>query len=189
MVIEDGEVQYIGEPEQTALRYYRLNFGRAGAQIGEPGLPPPDKPVALDVNARLVHAWLLDEAGERVANLEQDAPIILDVAVEAAQQLQDPIFVFHVRNADGLVVFGFTRTLREQLVEGQRVRFSGEIENRLVPGSYSIDCWIRQDRQTGDMALQPVLLTKFVVYGTAPRHGVVSMRADVEPSSEPAPDQ
>jgi ABC-2 type transport system ATP-binding protein len=186
MVIDSGTVQYTGEPEQAALRYYRLNFGVAGAQVGEPGKPPPELPVTVDLNARLVHASLLDEAGERVANLEQDAPIVLDVVIKAARELVDPIFVFHVRNVDGLVVFGFTRTLRERLAEGQRVRFSGEIENRLVPGSYSIDCWIRQDRQSGDMALQPIRLTKFVVYGTAPRHGMVSMRADIEPTSEPA---
>jgi ABC-2 type transport system ATP-binding protein len=187
MVIEDGKVQYTGEPEQTSMRYYRLNFARTGAQVGEEGKPPPEKPVALDLNGRLIHARLLDETGQSVANLEQETAIHIDVAIEAARDLVDPIFVFHVRNVDGLVVFGFTRMLSEQLVEGQRVNFSGEIENRLVPGSYTLECWIRQDRQTGDMALQAMRLAKFVVYGTAPRHGVVSMRADVEPVSERPP--
>ncbi len=29
MLIDDGEVKYIGDPDETALRYYRLNFASA----------------------------------------------------------------------------------------------------------------------------------------------------------------
>jgi ABC-2 type transport system ATP-binding protein len=185
MVIEDGVLQYEGEPEQTAMRYYRLNFGGAPAEIGEEGKPAPERPAALDLNARLLYAHLRGPAGEAIANLEQDTPIRLDSAIEAARELEDPIFVFHVRNADGLVVFAFQRTLERSVAAGERIRLAGEIENRLVPGTYSLECWIRQDRQTGDMALQPMRLAKFVVYGTAPRHGVVTMEAEIEPTVEP----
>ncbi len=185
LVIENGEVQFEGEPEQTAMRYYRLNFGGIPTEMGEEGKPAPDRPVALDLNARLLYARLLDPKGKALANLEQDVPLVLDAAIEAARDLLDPIFVFHVRNADGVVVFGFTRKLEGRVSTGQRVRLGGEIENRLVPGSYSVELWIRQDRQTGDMALQSMRLAKFVVYGTAPRHGLVSLRAEVEPVIEP----
>ncbi len=190
MVIEEGELQYIGEPEQTSMRYYRLNFGREGVdlgELGEEGKPPPELPVALDLNARLVHARLRDEVGAPIANLEQGVPINVDVLIEAARDLMDPIFVFQVRTVEGVVVFAFTRTLREQILKGQRVRLAGEIENLLVPGSYTLQCWIRQDRQTGEMALQAVRLVEFVVYGTTPRHGLVSVRTDVEPVLEPVP--
>ena len=186
MVIHDGGVQYVGEPEQTAMRYYRVNFADPDAELGEVGKSPPEKPVTLDLNARLVHARLVDERGEPLANLEQGAPMILDAVMESARELVDPIFVVHVRNADGLVLFGFTRTLPGVVSEGQRVRLSGRIENRLVPGTYTLDCWIRRDRQTGDMALQAMRLTQFVVFGTAPRHGVVSLETDIEPVVEDA---
>jgi hypothetical protein len=66
------------------------------------------------------------------------------------------------------------------------VRLAGQIENPLVPGRYSLDCWIRRDRQVGDMALQGLRAIQFIVYGTAPRHGVVSLRTDIEPVGEPA---
>ncbi len=185
IVIHDGELQYEGDPEQAALRYYRLNFGGAEHEIGEAGKPPPELPVALDLNARLLYARLLDAAGTPVANLEQDAPLRLDAVVQAARALVDPTFVFHVRNVDGVVVFAFTRTMSEVVDAGRRIRLEGEIENRLVPGSYTLECWIRQDRQSGDMALQPMRLLKFVVYGTAPRHGLVTMRAELEPAVDP----
>ncbi len=185
MVIHDAEVQHIGEPEETAMRYFRLNFAEgASGPLGEPSLPAPERPATLDLNARLVHARLIDGSGNSVANLEQEAPIVLDAIVEAARELDDPVFVFHIRNADGVVVFGFTRTFHGRISPGQRVRLGGEIENRLVPGSYALECWIRRDRQAGDMALQPMRLVRFVVYGTAPRHGIVSLNTTVEPALE-----
>jgi hypothetical protein len=181
MVIHDSEVQHLGDPAEAAIRYYRINFAGAGGQIGEEGMPDPEKPVDLDLSLRLVHARLLDDSGRQIANVEQGQPILVDAALEAARELADPVFVFHVRNADGVVVFGFLRTLSGRVAPGRQVRVGGEIENRLVPGTYSIECWIRHDRESGDMALQPMRLIRFVVYGTAPRHGVVELKTTVEP--------
>jgi len=188
MVIHQGEVQHIGEPEQTAMRYFRLNFQGTDVRLPdltEEGKPDPEKPVTLDLNARLVHARLVDESGTSLTNLEQGQPITLDVVFEAARGLENPIFVVHIRNADGIVVFEHTRTLSQTVPAGQRIRLDGGIDNRLVPGSYSLECWIRRDRQSGDMALQSVRLAQFVVYGTAPRHGLVLLDNDLEPVLEP----
>jgi len=183
MLLHDGELRFIGGPEDAAMAYYRLNF--AGPQPPEEGKPLPDKAAVMDLNARVLQAGLRDAAGQPVENVEQGQPISLDVTLEAARELVDPIFIFHVVNADGVVVFGFIRTLEERVAEGQRIRLAGEIENRLVPGRYYIDCWIRRDRETGDMGLQALRLVHLVVYGTAPRHGIVSLNTDVEPVAEP----
>ena len=64
------------------------------------------------------------------------------------------------------------------------VRLTGTIENRLVAGRYYLDCWVRQDQHETMMALQALRILRFVVYGTAPRHGVVKLHADVEPVLE-----
>jgi hypothetical protein len=141
-------------------------------------------PVAHARNARLVRASLRDADGATVANVEQGTPIVLDAAIEAAQDLADPVFVFHVRNVEGVVVSAFTRSLAGRVREGRLIQFAGEIENRLVPGSYALELWIRQDRESGTIGLQPMRLASFVVYGTAPRHGLVSLRSDIEPVVE-----
>jgi ABC-2 type transport system ATP-binding protein len=177
LVIHDGAMEYCGEPERAALRYFQLNF--AGVEPEE-GPEAPDRPVTLDLNASLVHARFVDDHGEPVTNLEQHATMAVDVAVDASRRLVDPIFVFHVRNVDGIVVFAFTRTLPGVVEENRRIRFRGPIENRLVPGRYTLECWVRQDRESGDMALQPMRLLTFVIYGTEPRHGIVTMAADLE---------
>jgi ABC-2 type transport system ATP-binding protein len=177
MLVHDGKLVYVGDTQQTAMQYYRLNFAPVRSHEG--------KEAVATINARLVGATLRDPAGREIDNVEYGAPIMLDAVFEAARPLDNPIFVVQVLNADGLVVFGFSRTLEESVAEGQRVRLAGEIENRLVPGRYHIDCWIRRDRERGDMALQGLRMRDVVVYGTAPRTGIVTVNADVTPRLEP----
>jgi ABC-2 type transport system ATP-binding protein len=178
MLLHDGEVRYTGDPADTALRYYRLNF--AGSATPEQAPPAGDGAPVMDVNARVVKARILNAAGEHVDTVEQSAPIVLDVTMEAARDLDGATFVFHLVHADGPVIAAFTRTLDGRIAAGRRVRFKGQIENRLVPGRYYVDCWIRRDPHQRDLALQAQRLLQFVVYGTAPRHGLVSLQVDVE---------
>ena len=186
VVIHDGEMEYCGDSERAAMRYFQLNFARE-VQQGLPDGELPDQIARHEFSVRLLHAHILDARGARAANLEQDAPLSIDVGMVALRDLENPVFVFHVRNVDGVVVFAFSRWLREHVAEGQRVRFTGEIENRLVPGSYTMECWTSEARQTGDMGLQALRVLAFVVYGTAPRHGVVSVQADVDVRLEREP--
>ena len=133
----------------------------------------------MDLNVRVVEAMLRDKTGAAISNVEQDLPIEVDLGFEAARELAGPIFVFHVVNEEGVVVFAFTRTLDERVSTGQR------LENRLVAGRYFLDCWVRQDAHQSMMALQALRVLRFVVFGTAPRHGVVTLNADIEPVVEP----
>ena len=180
MVVHDGDLVFLGDTQQAAMQYYRLNFAPVRSQEG--------KDAVATINARLIEATLRDPSGQPIDNVEQDMPIVLDAVFEAAREIDNPIFVVQVLNAEGLVVFGFSRTLEERVAAGQRVRLAGEIENRLVPGRYHIDCWIRRDREHGDMAVQGIRLRDVVVYGTGPRSGIFNVRADVTPAIEPESD-
>jgi ABC-2 type transport system ATP-binding protein len=180
LLLHDGEVRYIGEPEEAALRYYRLNF----AAPGQDGDRRQDGAVP-DVNARVVEAWLEDEAGERVENVEQGDPIRLVVVAEAMQDLESGVFGFHFLNADGVQVFGFNQPLAlgdgpGRVAAGERVRLRARIENPLVPGRYAVRCMVSRDRERRDVGLQILHLLEFVVYGTRPAPGVVSVKADVD---------
>jgi ABC-type polysaccharide/polyol phosphate transport system ATPase subunit len=181
MLIHDGELRYLGDPEETAMRYYRLNFG--GADASAPG---DERRAVPDVHARLVDAWLEDDAGVRVENVEQSRPIRLKVVVEAREELREPVFAVHVLNADGATVFGFDTKLgepRERIAAGERVRISGMVENPLLPGRYFPNCFVyREGSQRG--ALQVLHLPGFVVFGTAPGPGLVSVRAEVKATAE-----
>jgi ABC-type polysaccharide/polyol phosphate transport system ATPase subunit len=185
MLLHNGELQYLGDPEETALRYYRLNFGGHDPDRSE----AQDVP---DVNVRLIDVWLANPAGERVENVEQGEPIALNVVYEAVHDLVSPQFGFHFLNADGVQLFGFNRGLEDTDAEGdmlragQRIRLCAQIENRLLPGRYSISSMISRNRSFGDLALHVLRLVEFVVYGTEPGAGSLAVQVDTEATVEDA---
>ncbi len=189
MLIHDGEQKFLGEPEEAALRYYRLNFGASSATInGQKAFDVPD------VNVRLEDVWLEDEQEQRVDNVEQRKRFRLIVVARARQELIDPAFNFHCLNMDGHWVFTFTARLHREdggqrrVAEGERIRVVAEVENPLRPGRYVAQCWISRSGQQGNMAIQMLRLLDFYVYGTRPGAGNVALDAEVEVVLDP-PDQ
>ena len=119
MLLQDGELQYIGDPEDTALRYYRLNFAGSPEVEAARARPEADRPIAeAEINGRLVHAHLLDEQGKPIENVEQGVPLRLDIVLEAARELERPVFVLQVLNVDGDVVFGIERHVERDAGRG-----------------------------------------------------------------------
>ncbi len=183
MLIHDGEQKYLGDPEEAALRYYRLNFGaptQRHADAWPAGVP--------DVNVRLEDVWLEDETGQRVENIEQQKRFGLIFVATARQELADPVFNFHCVNVDGHWVFTFSARLEDgtrQVREGERIRVVAELENPLRPGRYSTQCWISRSGEQGSMAIQMLRLLDFYVYGTEPGAGNVLLDADVEAVLDP----
>jgi ABC-type polysaccharide/polyol phosphate transport system ATPase subunit len=194
MLIHDGELVYIGDAEETALRYYRLNFHGdvAVTPIARPesGLSEPTPGAIPDVNVTVIDSWLENEAGERIDSLEQGDPIVLQAVFEAKHELSNPVFGFHFHDSEGARIFGFNAALdvdgpeHDRLAAGQRVRISGTIENPLLPGRYFVHCWVTRNRTQGDLALQGLRLLEFLVYGTRPGPGSVSIEATVEATLE-----
>jgi ABC-type polysaccharide/polyol phosphate transport system ATPase subunit len=180
MLLDDGEVRFLGEPEDTALRYYRMNFAGPVAQAR--GAASEELP-AVEVNARTVHARLRGLDGEPAENVEEGVPIDVDVLLEAARELERPVFLVQVRNEDGVLVFGFDRTLDAVVGDGRRIRLAGRIENRLLPGRYHLDVYVRQGDGPG-ATVQGLRVLAFVVYGTSARTGIIALEADVEPEVE-----
>jgi ABC-2 type transport system ATP-binding protein len=186
VLLHDGEMRYQGNAEDAASKYLQLNFSGADAEVIDPTAPPPDDTDATaELNARLLHARLVGPDGESVSTLEQGTPLLLDAAIEAARELTEPILLFYVRNADGVVVFAVTRKLQQVVAIGERIRLNGEIENRLVPGSYQLECWIGQYYASGAAGVQPMRLLRFVVFGTGAKQGIVTVEADLDPIVEP----
>jgi hypothetical protein len=186
VLLHDGEMRYQGDADKAASKYLQLNFAGADAEVIDPTAPPSDETDATaEFNARLLHARLVGVDGESISTLEQGTPLVLDAAIEAARELTEPILLFYVRNADGVVVFAVKRRIEHVVTSGERIRLGGEIENRLVPGTYQLECWIGQYHASGAAGVQPMRLLKFVVYGTGGTQGIVTVEADLNPIVEP----
>jgi ABC-type polysaccharide/polyol phosphate transport system ATPase subunit len=184
LLLDGGEVAYLGDPHETALRYFRVNFARQHAS------PDPDPSGGVwDFNVTPVDAWLEDAAGARAATVEQGEPLRLRILVRARRELVGPVFAVHVVDGRGTTIFGFNRELSGEagvVGSGERVRIAGTIENRLVPGRYFVECFVARRREQGDAALHRLRLLDFVVVGTpAEGKGVIAVDADVEAEVEP----
>jgi ABC-2 type transport system ATP-binding protein len=181
MLLHEGEVRYLGDPEEAALRYYRLNFSAGGDDV------------AGEMPARVLDAWLQDEAGERVESVQERAPIAFGAVVEAHQDLGAPTIGFQVLNRDGVVVLGFGAAASpgdggapRPLAAGERVRVTGRIDNPLLPGRYALSCSMARDGAPGDLALRVPQLVEFEVRpapwragGGDAELGMVAVREDV----------
>jgi ABC-2 type transport system ATP-binding protein len=178
MLLHDGEPDYVGDPAEAAARYYRVNF-EGGAQGDGDALGVPD------VNVSVVDAWL-ERGAARVRTVRQGEPIELTAILEARRDLEAPIFGIHVLDAFGGAVFGFNRALTvpdgtpDRVPTGRRVRLAGSIDNPLVPGRYFVNCFVARTRSQGDYGLHKVRLLEFVVEGSRPGPGSVSVQAEVE---------
>lgn len=184
MLIHDSEVHMIGDPEEVGREYLRLNFARdpsdgAGDPLAVPGL-----------HSRVVDAWLEDDDGIRIDNLEGTQKIRMRAVIEAREELANPVLGFHLYNADNLHIFGFNHKPFDKdgdgrgeggvVAAGERMEVSCDLDNHLTNGHYFLKCWVTRDRHAGDMALQAVDLLDFVVYNVEPVPGVMTVEPEID---------
>ncbi|MCE3267731.1 MAG: transporter related protein [Solirubrobacterales bacterium] len=180
MLLEDGGLSFIGDPEEAGRQYLRMNFEREPVSPGDRG----EMPMVTDFLARPVEAWLEDLDGERVTNVEAGSPIRLHAVMEARRELENPRFTLHVNNADGVGVFSIGGDLGDgergaALEVGRHARVSATLENPLMPGRYVLVCWVGVLRNDEEVAHQAIKLLDFVVFGVARGHGVVVVPGEV----------
>lgn len=171
MLIHDGVIQASGDPHEVARRYLRLNFEQAPTTVGETG---------GTADVILLDAYLEGEDGERATTVEDRAPLRLCAEFEAQRDVEGPSFGFALDNADGVEVAGVGLEIDrsggkpDRLEAGQRVRVSGEMQNRLAPGRYVVKCWVHRNHNYANLVFHSPHVVDFVVFGPQTA-GVVSV--------------
>jgi hypothetical protein len=188
MLLDDGRLTYIGDPEEAGRQYLRMNFAKR--RVTADG----EREVAIvpDFLARVSEAWLEDEDGERIENVEAGEAIRLTAVIEARQDLTNPGFILHVNNAEGVQVFELSGALDPGgdgafMAAGSQARITATIENPLMPGRYAIVCWVGVLRNHQETAQQALKLLNFVVFGVAQGQGIISVPGEVAVELGPAP--
>jgi ABC-2 type transport system ATP-binding protein len=175
MLLHDGNQLYTGQPEEAVLRYFRTNFG---------GQEAADASAGEDLDLELMDVWFENVGGERIDNAQHGEDFSVHLLAEARRQLETPSFRFEVLNVDGVPVFGFGATLETDdhpggVAAGERVHLTARIGNLLVPGRYLLRGSVAHGPLPGEVAMRNVPLLDFVVTGTDPDPGMVSVRADL----------
>jgi len=174
MLLHDGEVRATGDPGEVARKYLRLNFEAAPSSGGD----------SLGEVADIVveDAWLEDEDGKPVTNVEKGSAISFCAELEAKRDVDKPTFGFTFVNPDGVEVVGFgvpKEELPDRVSASQQIQIRSKIENRLAPGRYLVRCWIHRNRNLSDIVLYSPHILDFVVFGKD-EAGVAFFETDVE---------
>jgi ABC-type polysaccharide/polyol phosphate transport system ATPase subunit len=181
MLLHDGVVASIGDPDEVARAYLRLNF--EGASSGSSDADD----WGADADLKMVEARLVDADGAQLTNVEKGDPLTLESSFVAGRDIERPSFGFIFVNADGVDVGGLGKDLEdggpEVLRAGERVTVKSTIENQLAPGRYYVKCWVYRNHNYGDIVLHAPHVIDFVVFGGAVP-GVVAFDSEIELSVE-----
>jgi ABC-type polysaccharide/polyol phosphate transport system ATPase subunit len=183
MLINEGKIQHLGDPDEVGRQYLRLNFEKAA------------DPVALAAaqgseEVRLLSTWIEDDEGIHQKNCEHGGTLRLRVKLEVLRQTAGLGIGFIVANADGVAVFQFGTFVDDgngnplAMEAGTEVTVRADIENLLLPGRYFAHCGINRV-EDGGSALYVQNALDFVVFGSHPNtHGFVDIPHEIGASVE-----
>jgi ABC-type polysaccharide/polyol phosphate transport system ATPase subunit len=160
MVIHDGRIDSIGDPERIAQRYLDINFARSLEEeaVGQ-----------VADRAHVTDAWAADPDGSRIESASHGAQLEVGAAVEAAGPLEDPEIRIWVENELGTRVFAAS-TLEfgvpvDPFSPGERRRMRVRFENRLVSDTYYVGVLVRSRSSPGAVFAVRNRAARFSVVG------------------------
>ena len=191
MLIEKGEVIEEGEPRDISRAYLRSNFAEQGVQVESLGFTEEGEVVEevnpdVEIQSRRVDAWLEDESGQRITNVEVGTPLRFGLTLEALKDLERPLFTFQMGNPNHVQVAGFTKHLDleegqdDMVPSGDRITIRGEVINQLAPGRYIFSCFLTTKRGDPDRVVQGIAMFEFMVFGMNRSPGLIEAEADVK---------
>ncbi|HEY6729947.1 MAG TPA: ABC transporter ATP-binding protein [Solirubrobacterales bacterium] len=181
MLIDGGHIRQLGDPAETGREYLKLNFER-GVETADPTAG------AGAEGARLLDCWLEDAKGERTTTIEHGEEIHLRAEIEVEREASGLGVGFVIANADGLGLFEFGTMLEgpggsDTVPAGTRTLVKATLENPLAPGRHFVHCGAQSNR-SGGVHIYVHNALDFVVFGTVPTKGIVSIEHRIEAELE-----
>jgi ABC-type polysaccharide/polyol phosphate transport system ATPase subunit len=187
MLLEKGEMVYIGDPEIVGDKYLEMNFGRVSdeEELGS------SEHRSGDGEARVVEAWVEDAAGTRLGAIPQGQRMTLRARVRFNVEVEDPAASVYILNGDHqAVLIATTQQAHERtgrFAAGEEVVFSYTFNNVLAPGRYS-PAFTVAHRGTGlDLMDRFEGSFSFVVTGAHATGGIVDLPVTVSAARAGAP--
>lgn len=194
MLLEEGAVRFIGEPEEAARQYLVANYEGSRltskeadhfAALYPKGTAEGDSGFELipDLLVRVREARL-EGAGEERSSLEPGESIRVRAVVEARRELVNPRFRVQVTQADGRPLFAVRLSPGEEedaiVPAGRPIELLANFENPLLDGRYTVVCWVTAQRDQHEVALQVTRLVEFSVEGGEIGVGIMSVDGDLQ---------
>jgi ABC-type polysaccharide/polyol phosphate transport system ATPase subunit len=171
MLISDGQIAHIGEPDEVGRRYLRLNMENAG--LGGTSFTGSDED-----SVRMLDGRLADADGNRISSVEHGDEIRIKVELEAQRDFAGLEIAFLLVNDDGVGVAIMRAAIGGEgprpVKAGERIRVETVAPNLLAAGHYVVHCGINRVLE-GGVALDVPGAIDFVVFGGSTDRGLVSL--------------
>jgi len=92
MLLEQGEVVEVGEPEHVGNRYFDLNFPREGVDPAEEVLIGEEEERYGDRGAEVLEAWTEDDQGQRTTHVHTGERCTVAMRVRFHREVKAPVF-------------------------------------------------------------------------------------------------
>ena len=162
MLISDGRITHLGEPDEVGRQYLRLNFKPAGASAATAARDEEETAV------RMLDARIVDADGERVSSVEHGDEIRIQIEIEAREDFAALGLSYLLVNGDGIGVSQLRAPIGGEpprpIKAGERFEIETTIANLLAPGHYFVHCGINRVLE-GGIALDVASAVDFVVFG------------------------
>jgi ABC-type polysaccharide/polyol phosphate transport system ATPase subunit len=181
MLLEQGEMVHIGDPQDVADRYLEINFGRE--PVAKTSTTDADERVG-DGDARVMEVWVEDATGERRTAIRQGGQVTLRVRVSFNVEVEDPAASIYILNEEHkTVVVLSTNVLGGEtgtFAAGAEVVFSFSFDNVLAPGRYSPLVALAHKGFALDTIDKFESTSTFIVTATQPMGGLVDVPVSVD---------
>jgi ABC-type polysaccharide/polyol phosphate transport system ATPase subunit len=176
LLLDRGEVQLIGEPQEVGDAYVDLNFRSDSGESVVEGERTGDG------SAELLEAWWEDEAGERQTALPQGKAFSFRARVRFNEPVEDPRIAVVFENDRGLPLLACSTERTGEgtgsFGAGDEAMFSVSLEMAFAPGRIYASPWVDQGEGGRLMDRQPRLTTA-LVSGQYETGGLVYLPHDV----------
>jgi ABC-type polysaccharide/polyol phosphate transport system ATPase subunit len=175
MVIHDGRIDSMGDPERIAQRYLDLNFVRS--------LEEREEGRVAD-HASVPDAWVTDAQGLSAESVAHGEHVDLWADVEAADELDDIEIRIWLENELGTRVFAASTlefgTPLAPFRAGERRRLRVRFENRLVSDTYYVSVLVRSRSAPGRIFAVRHRAARFSVVGGEHVGGIYDVERQLE---------
>jgi energy-coupling factor transporter ATP-binding protein EcfA2 len=189
MMLRDGRIDTIGEPDVVGRRYLQINFAE------HVGLDPR----SIEAPAAAIReVWCSDAAGNRLDAVPHGQPFTLNATVEPRETLDNPLIELWIADPDGRRAFVAFATsshgVPAVLSPPDAVTVSVALEEgRLASGKWFVGCAVKRGSAGADIVTLMERAADLLVYG---QHGAqadvgqphaisASTRTVAPPASEP----
>jgi ABC-type polysaccharide/polyol phosphate transport system ATPase subunit len=183
VLLENGVVQIIGEPQRVGDQYVELNFGREAGEI----VAGQEERYGSQ-SAQIVDAWFEDEHGQRTSSLPQGRPCRFRARIDFHERVEHPAVAVLIENDSHHPLFAASTDVLNNgetgvFEAGSSGLFTLSFDNAIAPGRIFVTPWVVHGRGTDLADRRPKFVTA-IVTGQHVSGGLVDIPHDV--SLEPA---